>query len=101
MRPSLPAPQVVAKGARSVRCTRMPKPASPQFLATLGRTIEEGVALQRQGRLAEAEKVYTRILKTLPDKFETLQLLAELKMQRGKPGEAFRHMSAAVAARPT
>jgi tetratricopeptide (TPR) repeat protein len=79
----------------------MPKPASPQFLATLGRTIEEGVALQRQGRLAEAEKVYTRILKTLPDQFETLQLLAELKMQRGKPGEAFRHMSAAVAARPS
>jgi tetratricopeptide (TPR) repeat protein len=78
----------------------MPKPASPQFLATLGRTIEEGVALQRQGKLAEAEKIYTRILKTLPDQFETLQLLAELKMQRGKPGEAFRHMSAAVAARP-
>jgi tetratricopeptide (TPR) repeat protein len=78
----------------------MPKPASPQFLATLGRTIEEGMTLQRQGRLAEAEKVYARILKTLPDQFETLQLLAELKMQRGKPGEAFRHMSAAVAARP-
>ncbi len=79
----------------------MPKPASPQFLATLGRTIEEGVLLQRQGKLAEAEKVYTRILKVLPDQFETLQLMAELKMQRGKPGEAFRHMTAAVAARPS
>jgi tetratricopeptide (TPR) repeat protein len=78
----------------------MPKPASPQFLSTLGRTIEDGMMLQRQGKLAEAEKIYTRILKTLPDQFETLQLLAELKMQRGKPGEAFRHMSAAVAARP-
>ena len=78
----------------------MAKPASPQFLATLGRTIEEGVVLQRQGKLAEAEKIYTRILKVLPDQFETLQLLAELKMQRGKPGEAFRHMTAAVAARP-
>jgi tetratricopeptide (TPR) repeat protein len=78
----------------------MPKPASPQFLATLGRTIEDGVVLQRQGKLAEAEKIYIRILKVLPDQFETLQLLAELKMQRGKPGEAFRHMSAAVAARP-
>jgi tetratricopeptide (TPR) repeat protein len=78
----------------------MPKPASPQFLASLGRTIEEGVALQRQGKLAEAEKIYTRILKTLPDQFDTLQLLAELKLQRGKPGEAFRHMAAAVEARP-
>src|SRR5262249_56320397 len=52
------------------------------------------------GGFAEAEKIYTRILKILPDQFETLQLLAELKIQRGKPGEAFRHMSAAVAARP-
>jgi tetratricopeptide (TPR) repeat protein len=78
----------------------MSKPPSPQFLATLRHTIEDGVILQRQGKLAEAEKIYTRILKTLPDQFETLQLLAELKMQRGKPGEAFRHMTAAVAARP-
>jgi len=78
----------------------MPKPASRQFLSDLGRTIEEGMILQRQGRLAEAEKIYTRILKTLPDQFETLQLLAELKMARHKPGEAFRHMTAAVAARP-
>src|SRR5258707_11035537 len=78
----------------------MPKPASRQFLNDLGRTIEEGMMLQRQGRLAEAEKIYTRILKTLPDQFETLQLLAELKLARGKPGEAFRHMAAAVAARP-
>jgi tetratricopeptide (TPR) repeat protein len=69
-------------------------------LNDLGRTIEEGMILQRQGRLAEAEKIYTRILKTLPDQFETLQLLAELKMARQKPGEAFRHMTAAVAARP-
>ena len=78
----------------------MPKPASPQFLATLGRTLDEGVALQRQGKLADAEKIYTRILKTLPDQFDALQLLAELKMQTGKAGEAFRLMSAAVKARP-
>ncbi len=78
----------------------MAKPASRQFLSDLGRTIQEGMGLQRQGRLAEAEKIYTRILKTLPDQFETLSLLAELKIQRHKPGEAFRHMTAAVAARP-
>jgi tetratricopeptide (TPR) repeat protein len=79
----------------------MAKPVSREFLANLRHTIEDGMILQRQGKLADAEKVYTRILKTLPDQFETLQLMAELKMQRGKPGEAFRHMSAAVAARPT
>ncbi|HEY1545883.1 MAG TPA: tetratricopeptide repeat protein [Xanthobacteraceae bacterium] len=78
----------------------MPKPASPQFLATLGRALDEGVALQRQGKLADAEKIYNRILKTLPGQFDALQLLAEVKMQRGKAGEAFRLMSAAVKARP-
>src|ERR1700721_4301418 len=82
------------------RRARMPKPASQQFLASLGRAIQEGVALQRQGKLAEAEKIYTRILKTLPDQFDTQQLLAELKVQRGKPGEALRLMTAAVKARP-
>jgi len=78
----------------------MPKPASPQFLAALPSAIEEGIVLQRQGKLAEAEKVYTRILKVLPDQFNALELLAQLKLQRGKPGEAYRLMSAAVAARP-
>jgi tetratricopeptide (TPR) repeat protein len=78
----------------------MPKPASPHFISTLGRTIEEGMSLQRQGRLNEAEKIYARVLKTLPDQFETLQLLAEIKLQRAKPGEALRLMTAAVAARP-
>jgi tetratricopeptide (TPR) repeat protein len=78
----------------------MAKPVSREFLANLRHTIEDGVILQRQGKLAEAEKIYTRILKTLPDQFQTLELMAQLKMQRGKPGEAFRHMSAAVAARP-
>jgi tetratricopeptide (TPR) repeat protein len=78
----------------------MPKPVPPQFLAALGRTIEEGLRLERQGKLAGAERVYTRILKTLPDQFETLQLLADLKLRRGRPGEAFRLASAAIAARP-
>ncbi len=78
----------------------MAKPVSQEFLAGLGRTIEQGLALHRQNNLAEAEKVYTRILKTLPHELATLQLLAQLKMQRGKPGEAFRLMSTAVAAHP-
>jgi tetratricopeptide (TPR) repeat protein len=78
----------------------MPKPASPQVLANLARATAEGMMLQRQGKVAEAEKIYTRILKTLPDQFETLQLLAQIKLQRGKAGEAFRLMAAAVEAQP-
>lgn len=78
----------------------MAKPIAQEFLANLGRHIEEGVALHREGRLDAAEKIYARILKTIPDQFETLQLLAELKLAGGKPGEAFRLLTAALAARP-
>lgn len=78
----------------------MARTASPKVLSALGQSIGEGVSLQRQGRLGEAEKIYLRVLKAVPDQFETLQLLAQIKMQRGKPGEALRLMTAAVAARP-
>jgi tetratricopeptide (TPR) repeat protein len=78
----------------------MPKPVSPEFIANLGRSIEEGVALHRAGRLNEAEKVYARILKSIPDQYETLQLMAELQVARGKLAEAHRLASTAVAVRP-
>jgi tetratricopeptide (TPR) repeat protein len=73
---------------------------SLQSPSELGRAINEGIALQRQGRLAEAEKIYSRVLKSAPQQFDTLNLLAEIKMQRGKAGEALRLMTAAVTARP-
>ena len=78
----------------------MAKPASQEFLATLGQTIEQGVSLHRQGKLAEAEKIYARVLKAVPDQFETLSLMAELKVATGRAGEALRLAAAAVAARP-
>lgn len=78
----------------------MPKPVSQEFLDKLGHTLEQGVTLHRQGRLGEAEKIYARILKSLPDQFETLSLMAELKMASGRAGEALRLTTAAMAARP-
>lgn len=78
----------------------MPKPLSPAALAGLQKSFDEALGLHRQGRLAEAEKIYSRILKSLPDQFDVLQLLAQLKMQRDKPGEAFRLMTSAVELRP-
>ncbi len=66
----------------------------------IARSIEQGVALHRAGRFAEAEKIYAQILQGRPDQFETLQLLAELNMARGNLAEAQRVAAAAVAARP-
>jgi tetratricopeptide (TPR) repeat protein len=76
----------------------MAKPGS--HAPDLAQSMSEALGLHRQGRLNEAEKIYARILKRIPDHFETLQLMAELKMALGKPGEAFRLATAAVAARP-
>ena len=62
--------------------------------------LAEAVGLHRQGRLEEAEKIYARILKSAPKHLDTLQLMAQLKMARGKPAEAYQCMSAVVSAQP-
>jgi tetratricopeptide (TPR) repeat protein len=85
---------------RRDRLSRMAKPVLQEFLDNLPRTIDQGVALQRAGKLDEAERIYARILKSVPDQFETLQLMAQLKLGLGKAAEAHRLMLSALAARP-
>src|SRR5579862_6184015 len=58
------------------------------------------MALQRQGRLREAEKIYTRVLKAAPDHFDALNMLAAVKARLGRMGEAHRLFSAAVKINP-
>ena len=58
------------------------------------------MALQQQGRLREAEKIYTRVLKALPDQFDALNLLGTIKAQRGQAGEAYRLITAALKVNP-
>jgi tetratricopeptide (TPR) repeat protein len=62
--------------------------------------MQEAVALQQQGRLREAEKLYARVLKAEPDHFDALQLLGLAKAQVGQMGEAFRLLSAALKINP-
>jgi len=65
-----------------------------------GQSFNEAVALHRQGRLRDAEKIYTRVLKAAPDHFDTLNLLGTVKAQLGRMGEAQRLLSAAVRINP-
>ena len=62
--------------------------------------LEEAIALHRQGRLADAEKIYTRILKAFPDQFDALHLLGLARLQGGKAGEALRLITAALKIAP-
>jgi tetratricopeptide (TPR) repeat protein len=66
----------------------------------VGEALHEALALQRQGRLREAEKIYARVRKAAPDNFDALNLLGALKLQQGQIGEAQQLLSAAVKANP-
>lgn len=66
----------------------------------LRQAFNEALALQRQGRLREAEKIFTRVLKAAPDHFDALNLLGTVKAQLGRMGEAHRLISAAVKINP-
>ena len=66
----------------------------------LGNSLSEAVALQRQGNLREAEKIYARVLKAAPDNFDALNLLGGVKAQQGLIGEAHTLFRAAVKANP-
>jgi tetratricopeptide (TPR) repeat protein len=62
----------------------------------LGQVFNEAVALHRQGRLRDAEKIYTRVLKAAPDHFDALNLLGTVKWRLGRIGEAHRLFTAAL-----
>jgi tetratricopeptide (TPR) repeat protein len=62
----------------------------------LGQAFNEALALHRQGRLRDADKIYTRVLKAAPDHFDALNLLGTVKMQLGRIGEAHRLFTAAL-----
>jgi len=66
----------------------------------IGRSFNEALTLQRQGRLREAEKIYARVLKAAPDHVDALNLLGTVKAQLGHMGEAQRLFAAAVKLNP-
>jgi tetratricopeptide (TPR) repeat protein len=75
----------------------MSKLAPQPVGSELTQALQQALACHRQGRLAEAEKVYARIIKAAPSHFDALHLLGALKLQTGKIGEAFRLLTAALA----
>ncbi|HEX5211061.1 MAG TPA: tetratricopeptide repeat protein [Pseudolabrys sp.] len=62
--------------------------------------MQEAVALHRQGRLREAEKLYARVLKAAPDHFDAMHLCGLAKAQAGQMGEAYRLMAGALKLNP-
>ena len=55
---------------------------SPRF--NIAQAMQEAIALHRQNRLREAERLYARVLKATPDHFDALHLLGTIKAQSGQ-----------------
>src|SRR5215471_15136856 len=66
----------------------------------IAQALQEAVSQHQQGRLRDAEKLYTRVLKAAPEHFDALHLLGLIKAQSGQMGEAYRLMSAALKIKP-
>ena len=69
----------------------MPAPAT---------AFQQALALHRQGRLAEAERLYRAALAKRPRQFELLHWFGLLRLQQGDPGEALTLLRAAAEAKP-
>src|SRR6202521_85288 len=63
-------------------------------------TVQQALALHRQGRLAEAERLYRAALAQQPRQFEALHFFGLLKLQQGDAGEALALLRAAAEIRP-
>src|SRR5262245_61699930 len=74
-------------------------PPDPRFLKAL-RSLEEAVACQRAGRIDEAERLFTRLLKKNPDYFDALHFFGLFRYQQGHLSEALRLLTKATKVHP-
>jgi predicted O-linked N-acetylglucosamine transferase (SPINDLY family) len=66
----------------------------------LREVLEQAVNLHRQGRLADAEGLYTAALRSHPGQFDALHLLGVLRHHQGRNAEALELIAAALKASP-
>jgi predicted O-linked N-acetylglucosamine transferase (SPINDLY family) len=66
----------------------------------IARTVHQALELHHQGRIAEAERLYSAVLAIRPDHFDALQMLGVIKLSRGELVTALRLLSSALQLRP-
>jgi tetratricopeptide (TPR) repeat protein len=72
----------------------------PIKLTPLPPSIEQAKAMHGQGRLVEAERIYSAILSGEPGQFDALHLLGLLRYQQGRSVDALRLIGAALKVNP-
>ena len=80
----------------------MPSATAPQGKPLdVAHTFNQALTFHHQGRIAEAEALYSVVLQARPDHFEALQMLGVIKLGRGDLPAALRLTGAALQQRPT
>jgi tetratricopeptide (TPR) repeat protein len=75
----------------------MPQPNISSAKAfNVPQALAQAVELHRQGRLADAERLYASILAVRPDQFDALHHLGIIKLAQGQPGEALQLFATAM-----
>jgi tetratricopeptide (TPR) repeat protein len=78
----------------------MPQPhTSSATTLNVPQVLAQAVELHQQGRLADAERLYTAILAVRPDQFDALHYLGVIKLAQGQPGEALQLIATAMRAK--
>ncbi len=77
----------------------MPQTLPKQAAPNVAQVFAQGLALHHQGRLAEAARLYTDVLRARPDHIDALQMLAVIRLAQGAPAEALQLISAAMRVR--
>jgi len=70
--------------------------AQPPDRLPLQAELKQGMALLRQGRLADAERVYAEILRQQPDHFDALHFLGVIAVQNGQVQRGVELISRAI-----
>jgi tetratricopeptide (TPR) repeat protein len=75
----------------------MPQPHTSSAKAlNVPHVLAQAVELHRQGRLADAERLYAEVLAVRPDQFDALHNLSIIKLAQGQPGEALQLIAVAM-----
>jgi protein O-GlcNAc transferase len=74
--------------------------AKPKSAFRLDALYQECLAFHRAGKLADAEKLYLKLLKSLPNNPEIVRHFAILRFQQGQPAKAIEMLEKACAANP-
>ena len=72
---------------------------SGQQQASLPQLLQQAVVFHRAGKLVEAERLYSEVLRTDPDRADAQFLLGTVRFQQGREAEALQLIGASLARR--